>query len=179
MRCHDLERWLDEGMPESERPEALRHVGACAGCADLLEAAEAIESMLRLGAEPSTVALAPAMLVDRVMARIEGTKRIAVAERKPWWVLWASDPTSVVLVTFAVVIGALARWYPGLLMDAGLLWVSTTARWTAAFSRPLTESEVRVLQSAAIGLAPLAIWGLLGFYRSLERFVLLFSRRRT
>jgi len=164
-------------MPEADRTEALRHAGACAGCADLLEAAEAIESMLRLGAEQNTAVPAPATLVDHVMARVEGTQNIAVAERKPWWVLWASDPTSVVLVMFAVVIGALARWHPGLLVDVGLLWVSTTTRWTAAFSRPLTESEVRVLQSLAIGLAPLAIWGLWGLYRSLERFVLLFSRR--
>jgi hypothetical protein len=183
MNCPELERWLDEGMPETARADALHHVESCAGCAELLAAAGAIEALLREEPAEGAPIVAPPGFTNAVLARVESeTKgaRVAFPQREPWWVSWALDPVSVVAITAAVVVAAMARLHPAWFLDPGFAWISRSSEWTevawtdaAAFFR----ATARVWLAIGIGLAPLAIWGAAMFVRRLERLVLLLVAR--
>lgn len=188
MNCPDFERWLDHDMPEAARADALQHANGCPVCADLLEAAVTVEAMLR--EEPRGEAgatRAPAGFTDAVLARIEGPDTAGAGERakaatrrEPWWIVWALDPASVVAITAAVVVAALARWHPSWFIDPAFAWIRRSAEWGAAPSADvmaLVHATGPAWVAIGIGLAPLAIWGLVDFLRRLERLLLLFAAR--
>jgi len=186
MNCPEFERWLDHDMPEAARADALLHADACPGCAELLEAAVTVEAMLR--EEPRHEAAptrAPAGFADAVLARIEGMDTAsagghakAATRREPWWIVWALDPASVVAITLAVVVAALARWHPSWFIDPAFAWISRNSEWGAARSADVVAMlTAPVWIAIGIGLAPLAIWGGAIFLRRLERLVLLFVAR--
>jgi len=184
MNCPEFERWLDLGMPEGWRADALRHADACEGCAESLAAAGAVEAMLREEPAGAAPAEAPRGFSELVLARIEGSERgahvHAVPQREPWWIAWALDPASAVAITAAVVLTAIARWHPAWLLDPGLAWMTRMSEWTGAASREATtfgHAAAPVWLAIGIGLAPIAIWGAAMFVRRIERLVLLLVAR--
>ena len=93
MRCDELNRWLDEGMPAEGAAMARAHAAACSSCAGALGAFESIDRAL---------AIPPPMLADgavfsaRVMAHVGTASPFATPsappERKLWWLAILSGP---------------------------------------------------------------------------------------
>jgi len=189
MKCPELERWLDEGMPEAGRADALRHGESCAGCAELLAAAAAVEAMLRDDPVAIEPVAAPPGFTNAVLARIEHAGRSpsrsgawvgAPRQREPWWITWALDPVSVVAITAAVVVAAIARLHPAWFLDPGFAWIDKSSEWAGAASREAAtffRASAPVWIAIGVGLAPLVIWGLAIFVRRLERLLLLLAAR--
>jgi len=184
MNCPELERWLDEGMPETGRAEALRHVESCAGCGELLAGAGAVEAMIRGEPAEGEPIAAPPGFTNAVLARIEsepkGARVNAFPQREPWWITWALDPVSVVAITTAVVVAVMARLHPAWFLDPGFAWIRGSTEWTGEAltdAAPFFRATALVWMAVGIGLAPLAIWGLVIFVRRLERLVTILAAR--
>ena len=98
MTCDQLERWLNEGMPESLAEQARAHARACARCAASLAAALELETML---ASPPC---APEAFTERVMVRLEAPSFAPAAPALPWWIRAASEPAAVAALALAAAV---------------------------------------------------------------------------
>ena len=100
----ELTRYLLGELPDSERNELERHLGACGECRAELEKLRAAEALLALSAAE---AAPPARARTRLMAAIAREPRLAVvhegAHRRPWW-MWV--PTAAALA-LAIAVGLL------------------------------------------------------------------------
>lgn len=162
MRCDELNRWLDEGMPPGGAAtiEAARaHAAACASCARALAAAATIERAL--SAAPSAPASGAEPFVAAVLARIAAEPSAAAEPRaalrpssRLGWAL-LSEPTFVVgavaLATMLLAPSVIVR-EPGHYLGVGAT-VLSQALGTA--TRSLAEPFFGSL-SAAPALAPAA-----------------------
>ncbi len=182
MKCAEVERWLDEGMPDGVRAEAIRHIEACPGCTASVEAAREIEAALRqdaLGSSP----VAPPAFVECVIARVDSARlsvQAAGAERPlRWWVALATDPVSVVSLTLALLLAVFTLYRPNWAFEANLALVSRASLWTSRIA-PLQSPALHpaLWLGLAAGFAPLGLWGLLRAYRAIERTILLITARR-
>lgn len=182
MKCSGFDRWLDEGQPERQRESALEHGADCARCADALQAARAIETVLRAENADRTVSAPPAF-VDTVMARVDAAARRTSApvvdrQRVPWWVAIASDPVSIVSVTVGLSVAAWTishpQWIRNLAMDVAGRWWS----WVlAATSQSRLDIDPVVWLSIWIAMSPLILWGSWVAWRRLERAMILMVER--
>jgi hypothetical protein len=143
MRCDQLERWLDEGMPARNSAAASAHAAGCPRCSGAMRAAEALEVMLAAAPPP-----APAGMAMRVMERVESVERarerLAASEhgwgagRPGTWTGWASalaqEPAAVVAIALAPVFLILVIAWPetaaaiaALTRDALAVWLTTAS----------------------------------------------------
>jgi hypothetical protein len=163
MDCTGFGRWLDEGCPAAESPDAHAHAAVCIACSRALAAAEELDALLSMPA-----GRAPAGFTGRVMARVvhageAGLEMLAAAETLPWWVRVASDPA----VALGMALAAVVVWQRETLLAAGakvlaimqshaagaaLAWLSSfrVAPDLGPFAQPL------VLAGLALALLPLA-----------------------
>lgn len=205
MNCNDLDRWLDDGSPESGRADAMRHAGGCARCARTLEAERAVDAALRAEASAPRME-APTGFVARVMARVEGAAAQevqavhagaaarggatyagaaqavplgAMPARTPWWAAIASDPWSIVSVTLGISLALLASWHPLWLTDAA---IGFAAQWTSLVSWMDVVPRIHVSRlvwvSLGVAAAPFLAWGMVVAWRRVERTLVLLGASR-
>jgi hypothetical protein len=170
----ELDRWLDEGMPEPGSAAARDHARACPRCAAAIETAEAVERALSVhGVEP---AHAPAGFSTRVMERVREVESIRVREvheiPKPrWWFSLLSDPVSIVSVTLAFLVAGLWIWSPervlGVAGRLGAPWLAWLARGGGIQVHPTVW--LAILTAAGL----LALWMVWVIARNLERAFIL------
>ncbi len=156
MRCDQLERWLDEGMPARNSAAARAHAAGCARCSGAMRAAEALEVMLAAAPPP-----APAAMAMRVMERVESVERarerLAASERA-WgarrlgtWAGWASalaqEPAAVVAIALAPVFLILVIAWPetaaaiaALTQDALAVWLTTASSGAMSAAAGLADA---------------------------------------
>jgi len=97
--CHELERWLDEGMPPTSAAAFVDHAKTCPACGRAYAAALALEGALSL-----PPAMAPAGFADRVLARI-GHPRLAPVpvSSTPWWLRALIEPSGLLALLLIAV----------------------------------------------------------------------------
>lgn len=125
MTCAELERWLDDGGPESGAAAAAEHAAECDRCAEALRVDLALEAALSAAPTP-----APAGFTDHVMARI-GTVAAPAAwttPALPWWIRVSMEPVTILAL---VVAGGIAWGWQGLwaLAGAGGAAFARAAQW--------------------------------------------------
>ncbi len=182
MKCSGFDRWLDEGQPERQRERALGHGANCARCVGALQAALAIESVLRAERAGRPVSPPPAF-VDNVMARVDAAARrysapVVNRQRVPWWVAIATDPVSTVSVTVGLSVAAWTvshpQWIQNLAMDVAARWWSWVLGATSAGH---LDIDPIVWLSIGIAMSPLILWGGWVAWRRLERAFVLMAER--
>ncbi len=109
MKCHALDRWLDDGAPDAGRADAVGHARTCARCAAALARAEALE--LALSASPPA---APTGFAGRVMSRVADARQVRAGipvmellpllRTFPWWVRLALEPATLLAAFLASVL---------------------------------------------------------------------------
>jgi hypothetical protein len=175
MRCGELDRWLDDGMPESGGPAAHAHATSCARCAAAMRAALEIDSLLAAAAAVP----APAGFSGRVMARVASANEayahapLLAPSPVAWWIRAAAEPTS-----------ALAMLLAGLMLWKGEAIISITTGLTLRLAHALTAAPVRMPTMAApfhrpdvvlgmlLAAAPTLAWAAWVLYHWTERMVL-------
>ncbi len=98
MRCEDLSRWFDEGMPPDSEGEALAHASSCRGCSLLLAVLASMETAL---SRPAPAPSNAAAFTAGVLQRVAGAPRPA---EKRWWTQLPSDPAFAVGAMSGVVL---------------------------------------------------------------------------
>ncbi|HTM57800.1 MAG TPA: hypothetical protein VL123_05235 [Candidatus Udaeobacter sp.] len=112
MNCVDLDRWLDQGAPDSLEAATRAHAGSCPRCAAEIARMSEIDRALA-----SFHAPAPSGFTSGVMRRVAAFPRrpILWAPAPPvaWWVRVAADPAAALALLLAGLIllgdGALTR----------------------------------------------------------------------
>ncbi|HKW51246.1 MAG TPA: hypothetical protein VJQ53_05865 [Candidatus Eisenbacteria bacterium] len=190
MKCSDVERWLDRGMPEGGRERAMQHVAVCGACFEAFEAASGLEAALRAKAAAERAATAGAEasaasseFVANVMARVASADSMALGarldrRRARFWITLATDPITVCSITAALLVTVWTLMRPGWFLDAGMnlagrWWLSTAA--IAPTGRIALEPVVWI--GIAISVSPLILWGGWTLYRRFERAILLLASR--
>jgi hypothetical protein len=156
MRCEDLDRWLDEGMPEGGADAALEHAARCPRCAASLEAARAVEAALA-----SAPAAAPAGFAGRVMGRVAGASAARVAplapwllpSAMPWWTRAAAEPR----VVLAAALAALVVWRADVMATVALSAASWLAGTLSAVPHRAAEQLARASGPEAAALLDPAV----------------------
>jgi anti-sigma factor RsiW len=172
MTCHDLERWLDDGSPEADRPEALAHARTCPRCAAVLRTAEEIEGLL--AAAPA----APGGFADRVMMRVEATAQISPRAFRiellpptiPWWVRVTLEPACIL----ALILVAMLLWRGNALVALASTAATQVGLWLTAMEANAPSgpwSQPVVLTCVLLGAAPLALLASQQLYRWSEALV--------
>jgi len=196
MKCSDVQRWLDRGMPEGERERAMRHVAVCGACFEAFEAASGLEAALHAHAETAraeTAGVAPpgtGDFVANVMARVTSADSLALGARLErrrgrYWVTLLTDPISICSITAALLVAVWTYIRPGWFLDAGM---NLAARWWASastlsapastFSAPgRVELQPILWIGIAISVSPLILWGGWALYSRIERAILLLASR--
>ena len=182
MRCDDLNRWLDEGTPESESAAARAHAAGCAECSRAIEAFGALERALALPAPSPPNA---ASFTARVMERLErpATSAAPAAPRLapvPWWIALLSEPAFAVALAAAFLLlttPAALRIQAGRSLVLPLTVASDTIgaqfanavhAWLAPLAFLTTLSPLEQLY-VFVGFVPFVVWGGVWLYRSVER----------
>jgi len=186
MRCDDLNRWLDEGAPESDAAAARAHAAGCAACARSLGAFDALERALAAPAPPPPNA---AYFTARVMERLAGAVRTVSAAERPvtvpartsWWVALLSEPAFAVAIVAAFLLAttpAAVQLAAGRSLALPLTVASETlggqfSQAIHAWLGPITFTEQ--LSPLArlyvfIGIAPLFVWAGVWMWGAAERF---------
>lgn len=180
MTCAELDRWLDEGMPEADARTARAHAATCARCAAALEATLAIETTF---VESSAVARsipaarAPEGFAAGVMAQVRELEpaRIAETPAPRWWIRVLSDPVATVSSVVAVLVLGILIWNPAWMIRLGgsigagwLAWVSGTA------AMPMNSTLWLAVLATAV---PFALWWLWQVGRGVERALVLHMAR--
>jgi hypothetical protein len=116
MRCDELRARLDAAGPTGLSATHHAHARGCAACAAELQAAQAVETMLR--AEPPTPSVAfTARVLDRVEATERARQRVAESPRSSAWGRWwrgiAEEPIAIVALALAPVPILLGVLWPG------------------------------------------------------------------
>jgi hypothetical protein len=162
--CHDLDRWIGDGMLAA-LPEALRaHARGCARCAAHLRAAEELDQALFRAAPP-----APADFVREVMARLSEVRpvrpRVPLTEvlpflqPLPWWVRVAIDPAAIL----ATLVLSLWLWQGKLLLALVASGGSHLVAWLGQLTPVLDTASASIwlqpamLTAIALAAAPLAL----------------------
>jgi anti-sigma factor RsiW len=182
MRCDDLNRWLDEGAPESDSAAARAHAAGCAECAAAIEAFDALERAL---ASPAPAPPNAATFTARVMERVErpAPAPAPVASKPapvPWWIAMISEPAFAVALVAALLLlttPAALRLQAGRSLVLPLTVASDTfgaqfaqamRAWFAPLAFATNLSPIEQLY-VSVGLVPFMIWGGIWLYRSVER----------
>ena len=181
MNCSELERWLDEGMPEPQEPAARAHAASCRRCAEALRVAFELDAMLEAASVP-----APSGFTDRVMARVaHATARanapVMLPSAFPWWVQAAAQPATALAATVA----ALVVWKGDTLRAlASSLTLSLTQSARAAmdapppaFVLPAPFDRPEVILALGMVVLPAAAWFSWVLFRWSERLALISSAR--
>ena len=176
--CDGVERWLNDGMPPRDAAEARSHARRCAGCAQAVADAVALEAMLATAA--TTARPAPAGFTDAVMARVAAERDeagVRVATRgtpatPPWWLVFASEPGAAVALVMVPAVAAIALFLPNvrefLVTSAQLVIASSLG--SAVSGATAASADASALLNAmspvargllAIGLVPLLLWSVL------------------
>lgn len=174
MNCHDVDRWLDDGAPQSLQVEAMTHARICAHCLATLRAVDELETLL------VTPPAAPPGFTDRVMTRVadvtQQPTRIPVMELLPlvrtfpWWLRVALEPASLLAALLASVMvlrgdALFALAAGGALRLAGWLTQVTAPSPVApapvGAPDPLVAALLQptVLTCLVVGAAPLVLMG--------------------
>jgi hypothetical protein len=174
MKCGELDRWLDDGMPGSGGPGAHAHAASCARCAAAMRAALEMDALL---ATTAAVA-APDGFTGRVMARVasanEACARAPMLAPAPlaWWIRAAAEPHS-----------ALAMLLAGLMLWKGEAIISITTGLTLRLAQALAAASPRmpamgapfnqpdVLLGVSLAAAPALAWAAWVLYHWTERMV--------
>jgi len=186
MRCDDLNRWLDEGAPESGAAAARAHGAGCPACARSLDAFDALERALTAPAPPPPNA---AYFTARVMERLAGAgrtvsaaeHRVTVPARTSWWVALLSEPAFAVAIVAATLLAttpAAVQLAAGRSLALPFTVASETIRGQFsqaihAWLGPITFTErlsplARLY--ALVGFAPLFVWAGVWMWGAAERF---------
>jgi anti-sigma factor RsiW len=96
MRCDDLNRWFDDGMPAEGEADARRHAATCPACARSLASFAALEASL---SGPAPAPPRPAAFTAGVLARVAVAPPVA---GRRWWIQLLSEPAFTVAVTAGV-----------------------------------------------------------------------------
>jgi len=174
MRCDELRARLDAAGPTGLSATHQAHARGCAACAAELQAAQAVETMLR--AEPPTPSVAfTARVLDRVEATERARQRVAESPRSSAWGRWwrgiAEEPIAIVALALAPVPILLGVLWPGtagaltaFVRDGFAAWVAA-AHSGALFARSgmagLSDPVRAITDSVAI--PALIVVALLGF----------------
>ncbi len=183
IRCDELNRWLDEGMPADGAAGARAHAANCPSCAEALGAFEAIDCALAL---PPRTLPDGAAFTARVMEQVRTVVPIAAppvtGKRDPWWITIFSEPGFAVAAAAAVVLiltpaavrfdttRSVALPLSVAMQTLGASVGLTLAGWfdPAALAARLTPlSRICIL----IGFAPLLVWAGLWMFGAVERLV--------
>lgn len=184
MTCAELDRWLDDGMPEADSEAARAHASSCERCAAGLEAALAIEAAFAMGSPlaeagvpaPAASVRAPEGFASSIMARIgelEAARnpRRVDAPSQPWWIRLLSDPVAAVSTTVAVLTIVALVWNPEWFLGFG---GRLGARWLAWAAH---ASEIPGSSTLWLGIfataVPFALWWMWQISRKLERAMVL------
>ena len=181
MTCAELDRWLDDGMPEAGARTARAHAATCARCAAALDAALAIETtFVEFTAVAHAVpARAPEGFAARVMALVRERElepaRIAETPAPSSWIRLLSDPVATVSIVVALLGLGLLIWNPAWMVRLGgsigagwLAWVSGTA------AIPMSSTLWLAVVATAV---PFALWWLWEIGRTVERALVLHKAR--
>lgn len=189
-RCDELNRWLDEGMPESGAAAARAHAAAYPRCGKTHAAFEAIDRAFTLAPPPLPNGAAfTARVMERVAAEAPFEVPLGEPKRVPWWLALPSEPSFAVAATAAVVLivtplavrfdasRSVALPASVALQTFGSMIGSTLAGWfgTAAPAETLTPlSRLAIL----LAFAPLLVWAGLWMFGAVERLVRNIPARR-
>ena len=177
MTCRELDRWMDEGMPERDSDSAHAHARTCARCAAALETERSIASAFRAA---GTSIRAPQGFASRVMSRVSAAEAAAThpfvqRPSPPWWIALVTDPVACVPLTVALLALALLIWNPAVMARAGA-WIG--GRWFAwialACNVPL---DPRVWIALVATACPFVIWWIWTVGRSVERSLVVYLVR--
>jgi hypothetical protein len=189
MKCSDVQRWLDRGMPDVGRERAIRHVAVCGACFEAFEATSGLEAALRAQAETERAATAGAAprgtgdFVANVMARVTSADSLALwarleRRRSRYWVTLLTDPISICSITAALLVAVWTYMRPGWFLETGM---NLAARWwvsASTFSAPgRVELQPILWIGIAISVSPLILWGGWALYSRIERAILLLASR--
>jgi hypothetical protein len=178
MNCNDVERWLDDGMPEREAAPARSHAATCARCGAALAAMLELDALL----DAPLIANAPEGFTERVMSRVARVDAMSARSAVPlaspfaWWVRIAAEPAPAL----ALLLAGLTLWKANALLS----FASSLTTWTAAgvaraaatsslLTLPDLLSRPAVLFGLALAVAPAAAWASWVLFAWTERMVLL------
>jgi len=185
MRCDDLNRWLDDGAPDSGAAAARTHAADCPACARAIAAFDALELAL---ASPAPSPPNAASFTARVMERLErpdfsvapAVSPAPTPAPTPLWVALLSEPVFVVALVAAILLlttPAALRVEAGrsLLLPLVILSQTLGAQFAQAiqvwlgplaFTQPLSPlARLYVF----IGFAPLFLWAGFWMFGAVER----------
>jgi len=190
MRCDELNRWLDEGMPAEGAAMARTHAATCPACAEALGAFEAIDRVLAL---PPRALPDGAAFTARVIERARRVAPLAAppaaVRREPWWITIFSEPGFAVAAAAAAVLiltpaavrlettNSVALPLSVAMQTIGSMLGSTLAGWfdsSALVARLTPLSRIYLL----IGFTPLFVWAGLWMSGAVERLVRNLPARR-
>ena len=185
MRCDELNRWLDEGAPESGAAVARAHAAVCADCAGAIEAFDSLELALASPAPTLPNAASFTALVMEQLERPGFSAAPAVSPAPtpaptPWWVALLSEPAFVVALVAAIILlttPAALRVEAGRSLilplviaseSLGAQFAQAIQIWLGplAFTQPLSPlARLYVF----IGFAPLFLWAGFWMFGAVER----------
>jgi len=191
IRCDELNRWLDDGMPAEGASAARAHAASCPACAEAVAASEAMEHALAL---PAPAHPEGAAFSARVMEQVRAATplelpAVPAPPRVPWWIAVLSEPAFTVAATAAAVLiltPAAIRFDAGqsvaLPLSVAMQSLGTQAGAILApwFDASTVAEHLTPLSRAylLIGFAPLLVWGGLWIFGAVERTVRNLPARR-
>lgn len=173
-RCDELRERLDSVGPAGLTTVQLAHARECETCTAELQAALAIEAMLR-AAPPTTSAAFTANVMSRVEATERARRRLAEMPSASIWQRWLravlDEPIAVVALALAPVPILMALLWPGLAMDLTAFLHDAVATWIAAASSATAMAGTGVSEISSpmhavanlLGIPVLVALALLGF----------------
>lgn len=172
--CEEFRARLDAVPPDALTSQDRAHAATCENCKAELQAAEAVEAMLR-AAPPA----APETFTANVMQRVEATERarqrLAETPRpsawQRWWRAVAEEPIAVATLAIAPVPILLAIFAPDTAASLTAFIRSGLTAWIAAANSGsfFTQTGVATLftpvreVSWALGIAAIVVLAMLGF----------------
>ena len=189
-RCDNLNRWLDEGMPEAGGTEARAHAAACPRCGKAIAAVEAIDRAFALPPTPLPDGAAfTARVMEQVIAAAPVEAPRPETKRDPWWLAILSEPAFTVAAAVAVVLILTpfatrfdASRSVGLpasvaLQTFGTMLGSTLAGWFGTATPVETLTPISRL-AILLAFAPLFVWAGFWMFGAVERLVRNIPARR-
>jgi hypothetical protein len=146
VNCHDLDRWLEDGEPDSRLAAVRAHALACPRCAARLRAHDELERALA-----RAPGRAPDGFVTQVMASVAGTRQVRgrvpllevlpLFQTVPWWTRVAFDPAAIL----ATLVVSLLLWRGNALLTLASSEAAQLVAWLAQWAHaapPVSSAAV-------------------------------------